>query len=340
MREFKKYNSIENSFREEFITKIKMKYPEECKNGIWAITEKVHGTNVQFGYDGTEYTFGKRTGYFEDGEKFYNLEKHAEHLRGAVKAVYETTVALKPDCKGVICFGELFGGSYPHKDVEKDKTAQRIQKGVFYCPHNDVFFFDVYVLTEDAGYYLNVKDFESVMYTVQNKGYMELLYQKSKLIEGLNKALEYPNDEPSEMYKIWGLPQLEDNIREGVVIKPYDKDLWLGQSRVIIKNKSEKFSEKVHAKIDKQPIEIPEEVVKCREEILQYINENRVNNVISHIGEVTEADIGKVIGLTSKDVLEDYLKDYKLPKDKENSKMVTKYLQTEVAKVVRKVILC
>ena len=77
------------------------------------------------------------------------------------------------------------------------------------------------------------------------------------------------------------------------------------------------------------------------EEISQYINENRVNNVISHVGEVTEKDIGKIIGLTSKDVLEDYNKDYNTLKEmeKEYQKMVTKYLQTEVAKAVRGVIL-
>ena len=177
------------------------------------------------------------------------------------------------------------------------------------------------------------------MDSVKNKGYIELIYQHSKLVDGIDTAINYPNDEPSEMYKIWGLPQLEDNIREGIVIKPYERDDYIGQSRVIIKSKNDRFAEKSHEKPNKVQVEVPENVKKCMEEISQYINENRVNNVISHVGEVTEKDIGKIIGLTSKDVLDDYLKDYKLPEDKEQSKMVTKYLQSEVAKVVRVVIL-
>ena len=336
IRKFTKYSSIENSYREEWINKIKEQRSDLAK-GTWAITEKVHGTNVQFGYDGT-YTVGKRTGYIEEGEQFYNIQNLAEHYRSSIIAIYDECKEIY-DCDGVIVYGELFGGSYPHPDVERDKTALKVQKGVFYCPQNEIMFFDIFMYKEDIGFYLSVKEFESIMDSVKNKGYIELIYQHSKLVDGIDTAINYPNDEPSEMYKIWGLPQLEDNIREGIVIKPYERDDYIGQSRVIIKSKNDRFAEKSHEKPNKVQVEVPENVKKCMEEISQYINENRVNNVISHVGEVTEKDIGKIIGLTSKDVLDDYLKDYKLPEDKEQSKMVTKYLQSEVAKVVRVVIL-
>ena len=334
MKEFKKYNSIENHYREEWINRIKVQRPDLAK-GKWAITEKVHGTNVQFGFDG-EYTVGKRTGFIEEGERFYNIQKFAEYYKGPIKAIYEEC-KKRYNCNSVIVFGELFGGSYPHKEVEKDNTAQKVQKGVYYCPMNEIMFFDIYM--DDR--YLPVKEFEDVMDTVKNEGYIELIYQHSILVDGIDNAIKYPNDEPSQMYKIWGLPELEDNIREGIVIKPYEQDAFIGQSRVIIKSKNDRFSEKTHEKVEKPKVEVPEFVQKCMEEISQYINENRVNNVISHIGEVTEKDIGKIIGLTSKDVLEDYNKDYNTLKEmeKEYQKMVTKYLQTEVAKAVRGVIL-
>ena len=42
-----------------------------------------------------------------------------------------------------------------------------------------------------------------------------------------------------------------------------------------------------------------------------YVNENRLANVISHIGEVSfPKDTGKVLGMFCKDVLEDFLKEY------------------------------
>ena len=42
-----------------------------------------------------------------------------------------------------------------------------------------------------------------------------------------------------------------------------------------------------------------------------FVNENRLANVISHIGEVQfPKDFGKVMGLFSRDVLEDFLKEH------------------------------
>ena len=76
-------------------------------------------------------------------------------------------------------------------------------------------------------------------------------------------------------------------------------------------------------------------------EIQQFITEARVHNVMSHLGEVSIQDIGKVIGLTARDALVDYKKEYGTLNtlEKSEEKMVTKFLQSEVAKVVRKVML-
>ena len=42
-----------------------------------------------------------------------------------------------------------------------------------------------------------------------------------------------------------------------------------------------------------------------------YVTENRLANVVSHIGEVHfPKDFGKVMGLFSKDVLDDFLKEH------------------------------
>ena len=42
------------------------------------------------------------------------------------------------------------------------------------------------------------------------------------------------------------------------------------------------------------------------EEIAKYITENRLNNVVSKIGTITQKDFGKLLGLYSKDVLEEF----------------------------------
>ena len=45
MLEFKKYNSIDNSFEEKFMSKVRLEMPHDLQ---YVVQEKVHGTNVSF----------------------------------------------------------------------------------------------------------------------------------------------------------------------------------------------------------------------------------------------------------------------------------------------------
>jgi len=100
-------------------------------------------------------------------------------------------------------------------------------------------------------------------------------------------------------------------IVEGVVIRPIINRHFNGGSRVILKNKNEKWSEnrKYHKLISLEE-EVSETVLKLQEAILLYVTENRLNNVISKIGEVTEKDFGRVLGMFNKDIIDDFFKDY------------------------------
>ena len=49
MIEFKKYNSIENSFNTEFMEKVVAQVPPDME---WVVQEKVRGTNTSFLCDG------------------------------------------------------------------------------------------------------------------------------------------------------------------------------------------------------------------------------------------------------------------------------------------------
>ena len=67
---FKKYNSIENSYRKEFLERLE-------RNGLldetYVVQEKVHGSNLSyFTTDGVNFRAAKRNGEIEKGEKFYN----------------------------------------------------------------------------------------------------------------------------------------------------------------------------------------------------------------------------------------------------------------------------
>ena len=335
---YKKYNSIENTYREVFVNKIYSQYPS-ANHMKWAITEKIHGTNIQISYDGKNTLIGGRTHNIEVEEKYYNIQTLSTQYFYNVQQLFVTVKdTLKADIEKVIVFGELFGGSYPHKEVKKDNKATKVQKGVWYCPHNDIIFFDIYCIYKDgSGQYLPVVTFEDLMEKVK------LPFQKSVVVNSLEEALNYPNNELSQVYKRYDLPALEDNIREGVVIKPYLEDLWLGQSRVILKNKNERFAEKSHEK--KVNLDVTEnyseQLKKVLAEIEPYCTENRMRNVISHIGEITLQDIGKVIGMTNKDVLDDFNKETGLLNvlDKQEQKIVSKHVNHLMSKIVKNTLL-
>lgn len=158
-------------------------------------------------------------------------------------------------------------------------------------------------------------------------------------VRSLDEALAYPNDGESRVYSYFGLPGIEKNIMEGVVIRPSWEDIWFGTTRLIIKNKNEVFKER---KAEKKPVEVPlaDNIQKAVDAIAAYVTEARVNNVISHIGEVTEKDIGRLIGLASRDALDEFRRNGALLDglSKQEEKMVTKRLNTMMAATVRKVV--
>ena len=158
---FVKYPEIENSYQEGFIAKIK----EQGYSDIaYVVTEKIHGANSQISYDLNtgEFTYGKRTSALEEGESFYNAQEIMDGLCGQVK---DLAIDLSVDLARygqklltVTIFGEIFGGSYPHECVIKDKHALKVQKGVFYSPSNNWLPFDVaYTIAgSDKTYFLSL----------------------------------------------------------------------------------------------------------------------------------------------------------------------------------------
>ena len=307
---FSKYPSIELSDKDFVVNKIRNHGYEHIK---YAITEKIHGSNTQITYDCVtgEFEYAKRSCPLEEGEHCYNVQQCFENLKGnVIDLVKYLTPTLPKELDAVKVFGEIFGGSYPHPDVKRNVHASRVQKGVFYSPDNHWSAFDIaYRLKGDETFtFLGASDF-FLACDVCNIPTVPLL----KVANNLTEALEYPNNGSSVVYKNYNLPEItsEENIMEGVVIRPFDKDLWMGQSRVILKNKNDHFKEKSHVVRPEVTQNYSENLNNALAEAATYITVNRVNNVISHEGEVTENDIGRLIGLVAKDALDEYLQESK-----------------------------
>ena len=303
MLTFKKYSSIENSFDGAFMEKVRNHTPFGTR---FVVQEKVHGSNCSFLCDGQQIQFAKRTAIVADDEDFYQWQELAGRYRERIYMVFGIVQHLHPAVTSIIVYGEMFGGAYPHKDVKRIGAMSAIQKGVYYCPVHDFYGFDIYVYTPGSDFYLDV-DAANQVFAEAGIFYAETLFEGT-----LEECLAYPNAFPSTLYKHFGLPEIDDNICEGVVIRPKQPLYIPNGSRIIIKSKNARFAEKKGVKhAPKVPKAVPVEVAELFTLAEAYFTTPRLDNVKSHIGEVSfPKDLGRVSGLLAKDVLEDILKEH------------------------------
>lgn len=336
MFKFKKYSSIENSFNREFMEYVVAEMPPDLK---YVVQEKVHGANTSFLCDGSNVQFAKRTSVLAEDEKFYDYPELLETYKEKVLKLYTKIKDKYPDVASISVFGEMFGGLYPHNEVKRMGKLTVIQKGVFYTPVHEFYAFDIFVFSENGDRFLPVVEANELF---ESEGFF---YAKT-LFEGtLAECLKYPNKFQSNIAQWLGFPALDDNICEGIVIRPVVPMYLRKGSRVLIKSKNEKFAEKKSVKkrlkfFMEQP-KYSNELNDLLSEVALFVTENRLANVVSHIGEVhVPKDFGKIMGLLTKDSLDDFLKEHgedysKL--DKSEQKILNKELNKLSAELVKNV---
>jgi Rnl2 family RNA ligase len=299
---FVKYPSLENAYQKKFLNFIYMQgLDKQCD---WTVTEKVHGANFAIYVSTDEVKFAKRSGFLAQGESFYNHEAVVEKYRDAiVKAQKFMTEEGHVYPKQIILCGEIYGGYFSGVSA-----GQRVQKGVEYCPHNDFVVFDAFYSDVD-GENMQVLQQGFLQGFCEETGFMlnPVLFRGT-----LEECFKYSNEFKSTIPALHGLESLEENTCEGVVIKP-ETGLWWGtpfdSSRIILKNKNAKFSENNGGSHKVGIIEeVPEHIKIVLDKAKGYVNDNRMDAVVSKLGEdgLTFRDLHSAF---MKDLLEDFTKD-------------------------------
>lgn len=266
-------------------------------------------------------------------KKFFNAHQILERYRKNVIEVFRKVKNTYPDVETVVIYGELFGGGYKHKEVEPVKDAVKVQKGIEYAPHNDFYAFDIKL---NGITYL---DTEIINRIFEETGFF---YAKTLFQGTLEEALRFPNVFNSKIPGWFGLPEL-NNMCEGTIIKTLKTRYFGNGARVILKNKNEKWIEKSkmvrkQEKTVQKQLHFSETAQNIWEEIQRYVTVNRLNNVISKIGEFEPKMTGKVIGLFAQDILEDFEKDFPAvftTIEKEEQKRINKKLNTLVISFIK-----
>jgi len=313
---FKKYNSIDNITNKTFEHFLSSdKYDKDTQ---WCVTEKVHGCNfsIYISING-EVKAAKRSSFLGnwDSSSFYNYQKILDEydfsqFKDYIKGLNESDKSV-PQVDYIILYGELCGGSYP--ETEALSGIKMIQKEIYYSNDHEFVIYDIaFHYIHDLPHNYQIDDYRFlehrlVEYTCNSTG----LHVLPSLFNGtLVKCLEWSKanlDKQSDVWKMLGMKkEVENNIREGHVIKPSGDQIFLQGDRVIFKDKNIKFRENSGAKTEKKEVkELSIELVKLSEIVDTYICQNRFNNVISKYGEYTIRDFGELLALMSIDIIEE-----------------------------------
>jgi len=317
---FKKYSEIENATQKnvDFIVS------SGFSGGQWVVENKCHGSCFSLIVNKEGIQAARKEDIIGENEKFYNHKPVVEKYRDKAMALFNHLNKEKGYSE-ITIFGELFGGLFPNMKSEGTK----IQSGIAYAPFNDFYSFDIF--THEDGY-MNVLERNDLL---ERFGFF---WAKPIFIGSFQECLSYPNMYLDPISEWLGLPQVEGNTNEGNVIKPLESKYFSDNSRVILKNKNSKWSEKVHTPKVKTEIVLSEEGDRLHNEILSYLNENRLHCVLSKLGEIKQNEFAKVMGAYSEDLWKDALKDNReawetLPA--EEQKKISKSVGQSTATLIR-----
>lgn len=177
----------------------------------WVSTEKVHGANLVVATDGACCRIGKRKAWLDEGEPFFGWQLLRPALEVAAREVHRE---LGGD--GVVrVYGELYGGAYPHPEVQPVPGVSAIQTGVWYAPEVRFAVFDILLERDDDadGVMLSHRELEALAPAAG----LDLV---PLLGRGTRADLDaMPVRYPSRVAAALGLPEIAGNFAEGFVLK-------------------------------------------------------------------------------------------------------------------------
>ncbi|HEU0033375.1 MAG TPA: RNA ligase family protein [Kofleriaceae bacterium] len=204
----------------------------ESAGGAWVATEKLHGANFVVGVAGDEVWFGKRKVWLVADDAFFGWQLIAPELGERARHVARAAGAAQ-----VVCYGELFGGGYPHPDVPAIAGLSPVQTGVWYAPDLQWAMFDVLVAADDGddGELLAFREVEGLAAEAGVATAPVIARGRRDELERIAVAA------PTEIPVVRGLPAIANNLREGYVLKP-DRRFAAG-ARPIVKRKLPDFDD-------------------------------------------------------------------------------------------------
>lgn len=302
--------------------------------------EKAHGAHFSFQTNGKYIECAKRGSVLTPDEKFYNHQEFKTKYSSQIFEIFSEINSMLENIQSIQVDGEYIGGSYSHPDIEQDDRYCRIQKGVSYCPNHEFYAYDIRCFRvesdgTESSFYV---DYDVMALIFEKVG---ILYAKPVARGTFAEMCRMSNIFESIIPSNLSFPQIESNQAEGLVIRPVIEHTYRTGSRIILKSKNKKFCEVINTKrnttkTSKNKVYIDPNIANC---IDSMVNMNRLDSVISKIGEVTRADFGRLMRDLNIDILKDFPDHYPEEYDTIGEKewpSIKKYLNTKCSDTIHK----
>ncbi len=322
MSEFSSYEKMPSNLKKLGLSETDFSKMEKLK---WVVTEKIHGANFSFVYENRTLRYAKRKVYLSWSDDFFGFQLVVNEIEDKIIRLFED-LSANEDGEKYIIYGELFGGKYPHPDVKADDNLNAIQTGVYYSPSIKFCAFDIAIEKSDSNSKRYLDYESSISYFEKHN----LFYIKPLLIGKFSDAVNFNTRINSMIPKQLNLPELTENLIEGVVIKPYNNLANNNiSSRPIVKLKNKEFDEENKFHQAEKWSYIPnvssksEDLTFILDELRNYITRNRLESAVSKVGAIDFSNRERLEEI-EKELFNDTLIDFN-----ENNEGLLEELSTE-----------
>lgn len=256
----------------------------------WVATEKIHGAHLCITLRGDAVAVGKRKRALAPDEPFFDYPRALGPHYAALRRL-AALVRREHDAATVVVYGEIFGGEYPHPEVDAVPEVHAVQTGVYYAPDVQFMAFDVGLQAADGG--VTLLPFGPAVAWLEQAGVPSVpVCGTGTLTEMLALPVRFESRVPA----LLDLPALADNWAEGLVIKPQDDAAAVTTDGrpLLLKRKQPAFEESSYHQAQRWPSPLRGGVrtgplQKAETLVLDMINANRIDSAVSKIGRPTTA---------------------------------------------------
>jgi Rnl2 family RNA ligase len=247
------------------------------KTSGWVVTEKVHGACFCFLYNTKTMaiTCAKRKQILDDSDDFFGYKAILGATIPLIKDIGGYIADIHPHSDTIAIYGELFGGIYP--DIPG--PYRPVQVGIYYSPNLHFYAFDISIISMDEEKYI---DYSTSLQIFARVG---ILHAKPlATYRTYEETLGFSVGFNSTLPKALGLPELELNKAEGVVVRSLEH-------HYLVKRKIPEFSETKYSENNYKPELHPATELELYIGKAQiYMTSNRLNNASSKIGSIDKAE--------------------------------------------------